>query len=314
MGLSNLTQWIPEVMKAFETWKGERSEVTLNDLADHVSQLGELFERAQDIGTLRRSLFMPYDCPWNGYVRDVTAEIELAGGLVPVAEVYARINQRAAELMGQQLNDAQGDTAAPPVGYSVAWPVRIEDFRKQHNGVFGIELFFGHDGHNVCRFKSYYHLLAEGESGRSMQEAVERCVQAFEKWRESMNKTVNVEELSKQRMVPGEFRPIPPPLKVVVDPNMPEGRIDVIDSKGRRPAITNLQESLCGIAGNVHTSINTAIHPTAKTAEPSEVRHLPDHEWLSLSKESQEKISKWFELAVKHLQAILDEPHAEVRP
>lgn len=132
----------------------------------------------------------------------------------------------------QQLNDAQGD--------GVAWPVRVEDFRKQHNGVFGIELFFGHDGHNVCRFKSYYHKLAEGESGRSMQEAVERCVEAFEKWRESMNKTVNVEELSKQRMVPGVFRQIPPALKSIVDPEMPEGRIDLIDSNGRRPAITNL--------------------------------------------------------------------------
>ena len=54
--------------------------------------------------------------------------------------------------------------------------------------------------------------------------------------------------------------------------------------------------------------MNTAIRPTVETAEHLEVRHLPDPEWNRLSKESQETISKWFNLAVERLQAILDEP------
>ena len=60
------------------------------------------------------------------------------------------------------------------------WPERVEKVRTEHNGVMSVELFFGHDGHNVCRFKSYDGLLGEGESGRSMQEAVDRC---YEAWR-----------------------------------------------------------------------------------------------------------------------------------
>jgi hypothetical protein len=56
------------------------------------------------------------------------------------------------------------------------WPFLIEKIRTEHNGVFAVNLFFGHDGHNVCWFKDYDRQLAKGESGRSMQEAVERCI------------------------------------------------------------------------------------------------------------------------------------------
>lgn len=56
------------------------------------------------------------------------------------------------------------------------WYELIEEVRTEHNGIFGVQLFFGHDGNNVCRFSDYYLEKASGESGRSMQEAVERCI------------------------------------------------------------------------------------------------------------------------------------------
>lgn len=56
------------------------------------------------------------------------------------------------------------------------WPALVEEVRLQHNGVMSVELFFGHDGHNVCRFRNYEKQLAEGDSGVSMQIAVERCI------------------------------------------------------------------------------------------------------------------------------------------
>lgn len=40
------------------------------------------------IGELRRSLFMDWNCRWNGIVRDVTAKHELADEEVPVFPVY----------------------------------------------------------------------------------------------------------------------------------------------------------------------------------------------------------------------------------
>lgn len=59
---------------------------------------------------------------------------------------------------------------------NAAWYGMVEKLRQDHNGIFGVRLFFGHDGHNVCRFESYEKTVGEGESGKSMQEAVERCV------------------------------------------------------------------------------------------------------------------------------------------
>ncbi len=56
------------------------------------------------------------------------------------------------------------------------WPQLIERIRTEHNGVFGVDLFFGHDGHNACSFRNYERVIVTGISGRSMQEAVERCI------------------------------------------------------------------------------------------------------------------------------------------
>jgi hypothetical protein len=68
------------------------------------------------------------------------------------------------------------------------------------------------------------------------------------------------------------------------------------------------QEALCGTAVNVDISTNAATRPTAKDASHSEERPLlPDQEWKKLSLESQNKVRKWFDLAAKYLQAILDE-------
>lgn len=59
------------------------------------------------------------------------------------------------------------------------WEV-VEKVAEEHNGVFSVELFFGHDGHRVCTFRTYEKgekgVVARGESGRSMQEAVGRCI------------------------------------------------------------------------------------------------------------------------------------------
>jgi hypothetical protein len=61
------------------------------------------------------------------------------------------------------------------------WNTIIERVRAAHNGVFVVELYLGHDGDNVCKFCAYKNhdghdnVIARGESGRSLQEAVERC-------------------------------------------------------------------------------------------------------------------------------------------
>jgi hypothetical protein len=57
------------------------------------------------------------------------------------------------------------------------WWEIVEEIRTQHNGIMSVTTFMGHDGHNVCRFHDYQSIPASGESGRSMQEAVERCVE-----------------------------------------------------------------------------------------------------------------------------------------
>jgi hypothetical protein len=60
------------------------------------------------------------------------------------------------------------------------WVEIVEKVNADHNGVFSVELFYGHDGHHSCVFKSYTETLAKGESGRNMQQAVDRC---YEAWR-----------------------------------------------------------------------------------------------------------------------------------
>lgn len=69
-------------------------------------------------------------------------------------------------------------------GTLCTWPDTVERITEQHNGIFSVELFFGHDGHRSCKFKSYDRLLSVGESDRSMQLAVGRCIEI---WRERKN-------------------------------------------------------------------------------------------------------------------------------
>lgn len=63
-------------------------------------------------------------------------------------------------------------------GYRQAELIRLE-----HNGVFSVRLFLGHDGHNHCYLHDYDVCLAEGQSGQSMTEAVDRAVMALRKRR-----------------------------------------------------------------------------------------------------------------------------------
>lgn len=53
---------------------------------------------------------------------------------------------------------------------------RANKLRREHNGIFGVHLFLGRDGHNECKLIDYNGTLGEGESGRSVLEAVDRAV------------------------------------------------------------------------------------------------------------------------------------------
>jgi hypothetical protein len=56
------------------------------------------------------------------------------------------------------------------------WPELAEELRVKHNGIFGVYLYFGHDGDNRCEFKdNNAQSICFANSGESMQEAVERC-------------------------------------------------------------------------------------------------------------------------------------------
>lgn len=55
-----------------------------------------------------------------------------------------------------------------------------EEIRKDHNGIMSVNLYMGHDGHNVCILKDYDKVLARGESGRCLLEAIEK---AYRNWR-----------------------------------------------------------------------------------------------------------------------------------
>jgi hypothetical protein len=53
---------------------------------------------------------------------------------------------------------------------------RAERLRLEHNGIGGVYLFLGHDGHNTCTLKDIdAKPVGQGESGRSLLEAVERA-------------------------------------------------------------------------------------------------------------------------------------------
>jgi hypothetical protein len=43
------------------------------------------------IGKLRRTLFMPFDCKWNAWVRDFTAWLEGKGMIEPFASIISGI-------------------------------------------------------------------------------------------------------------------------------------------------------------------------------------------------------------------------------
>jgi len=51
-----------------------------------------------------------------------------------------------------------------------------EELRKDHNGIGGVYLFLGHDGHNACELKDIdSREVGKGESGRTLLEAVQRA-------------------------------------------------------------------------------------------------------------------------------------------
>lgn len=55
-----------------------------------------------------------------------------------------------------------------------------EKVRTEDNGVFGVKLFLGHDGHNVCMLEDYNKEIGRGESGHSLLNAV---LAALSDWR-----------------------------------------------------------------------------------------------------------------------------------
>ncbi len=62
-----------------------------------------------------------------------------------------------------------------------AQAIEIADkIRRQHNGIFRVDIYLGHDGDNVVTFGSYENNIGKGESGTSLLEAVER---AWADWR-----------------------------------------------------------------------------------------------------------------------------------
>lgn len=79
-----------------------------------------------------------------------------------------------------QLPEPAADTKS-----TLLWWEAVVEIQREHNGVFSVELFLGHDGHHVCTFRNYNKgdagIVAEGESGRSIQEAVERCIADWRK-------------------------------------------------------------------------------------------------------------------------------------
>jgi hypothetical protein len=51
-----------------------------------------------------------------------------------------------------------------------------ESLRAQHNGIFVVELYLGHDGHNVCVLKDYDGEIGKGQSGKSLYHAIQRAM------------------------------------------------------------------------------------------------------------------------------------------
>ena len=56
------------------------------------------------IGELRRKLFRPYPCPWNGFVLDITTEYEGKDGEVSETKVMHAIADKCAQLINLKEN------------------------------------------------------------------------------------------------------------------------------------------------------------------------------------------------------------------
>jgi hypothetical protein len=50
-----------------------------------------------------------------------------------------------------------------------------EQLRRRHNGIMSVHLAMGHDGANQCFLRNYEGVIGQGESGRSLLEAVQRA-------------------------------------------------------------------------------------------------------------------------------------------
>ena len=85
----------------------------------------------REIGDVRRSLFKPFDCAWNGYVRDVTAGLERDGGVVYVEEVHTKIIGKCAELTN--LYDFQRALRSLPVIVCLCGSTRFKDAFDEAN-------------------------------------------------------------------------------------------------------------------------------------------------------------------------------------
>lgn len=61
--------------------------------------------------------------------------------------------------------------AANALGFAKA-----DTIRREHNGIFGVRIFLGHDGHNVCELSDYDKVLGKGDGGVDLLQAVERAM------------------------------------------------------------------------------------------------------------------------------------------
>lgn len=56
----------------------------------------------------------------------------------------------------------------------VPWLEKVRQLQQNHNGIFSIELHFGHDGDCTCMFRDYDKILAQCSS-EDMQASVDQC-------------------------------------------------------------------------------------------------------------------------------------------
>lgn len=51
-----------------------------------------------------------------------------------------------------------------------------ERLRTQHNGIFGVRLFLGHDGNNQCILEDYDGVIGEAQSGIDLRDAIYKAL------------------------------------------------------------------------------------------------------------------------------------------